>query len=248
MMGGGGGKADGQITTLTFDEDYSESADGAIVAGSPVRIAYDLDRLQDCRGESGGSDVWGATGYASFDGGTPKTFAVSRIEDGVTTASNAEIEVPASAHSVQLWFSSSNTWGCIAYDSNEGANYEFDVESQPGATVLSFDADYTQSQSGEIHGGDKVVVHYDPERLQECAAESGGMPQYSITANYRVDDGTVKQIAVTRADGEELVAADPEITVRSGEDLELWFESNNRYGCHAYDSANGANYHFSIAD
>ena len=58
--------------------------------------------------------------------------------------------------------------------------------------------------------------------------------------------GTVKQVAVTRPDGEELVAADPEITVKNGADLELWFESNNRYGCHAYDSANGANYHFEI--
>ncbi|HEY4176718.1 MAG TPA: DUF6209 family protein [Kofleriaceae bacterium] len=243
---GGGGKADGQLTTLSFDGDFSESADGAIAAGSAVRIAYDLDRLQECRTESGGSDKWGASGYASFDGGEPEVFAVSQIKNGRTTAVTAELQIPAHAHSLQLWFASNDSYGCVGYDSNDGANYAFDVEAQPGGTVLSFDADYSQSQSGAIRGGDKVVVHYDPARLSDCAAESGGMAQYSITANYRVDGGAVKQVPVTRADGEDLVASDPEITVKNGSDLELWFETNNRYGCHAYDSAGGANYHFGI--
>ena len=77
--GGAGGKADGTLTRISFDDSWRETADGPLVAGSPVRIAYDLDRLQDCRGSTNGSDVWGATGYASFDGGEPRTFAISLV-------------------------------------------------------------------------------------------------------------------------------------------------------------------------
>ncbi len=51
---------------------------------------------------------------------------------------------------------------------------------------------------------------------------------------------------VSRADGSSLVAADPTIAVPRGHDLALWFEATNLWGCHAWDSANGANYHATI--
>ena len=46
--------------------------------------------------------------------------------------------------------------------------------------------------------------------------------------------------------GGTLVAADPTITLPRGRDLELWFAATNVYGCHAYDSNESANYHFTI--
>src|SRR6185436_5634782 len=76
--GGGGGKADGNTASITFADDWSETVHGDLVAGSAVRINYDLDRLQDCRGSTMGSEVWGVSGYASFDGGAPVTFGLSR--------------------------------------------------------------------------------------------------------------------------------------------------------------------------
>ena len=51
---------------------------------------------------------------------------------------------------------------------------------------------------------------------------------------------------VSRADGETLVASDPQVTVPRGHDLALWFEATSVWGCHAYDSAYGANYHVTI--
>src|SRR6476660_6782485 len=72
--GAEGGKADGSEPTITFKADYTQKASGALLAGSPVRIRYALDRLQDCRGTSGGSDQWGVSGYAKFDDGTETTF------------------------------------------------------------------------------------------------------------------------------------------------------------------------------
>ena len=241
-----GGKADGQLTRVTFSEDFSETADGAITAGSPIRIKYDLDRLPDCRGETNGSDVWGATGYASFDGGEPTTFAVSRLTGGRTVELEAELDVPSTAHRVQLWFSSSNRWGCIAYDSNDSANYEFEVEQRSDSAVLSFDADYSESQSGAVVAGGQVVVHYDPSRLSQCAGATGGMAAWSVTGYYKVDSGATKQILVTRAEGPDLVSSDPSITVPHGRKLEVWFDTTSRWGCHAYDSNSGANYVYEI--
>jgi hypothetical protein len=245
---GGGGKADGQETAqLTFASDWSETARGELTAGSPVRIVYDLDRLPDCRGETNGSEVWGAGGYASFDGGEPVTFALSRLDNGVVKAIAAELEIPVTARSVELWFASSNRWGCIAYDSNENANYRFDVTpAVQGGAVLAFDADGSESQSGAVRGGEKVVIHYEPSRLSQCEASSGGLAKWSVSMHYKVDGGAEKAVLVTRADGPDLVSSDPSVVVPRGSDLEVWFSATSVYGCHEYDSNSGANYHFAI--
>jgi uncharacterized protein YraI len=240
------GKADGTLTRITFDDSWGETADGAIVAGSPVRIKYDLDRLPNCRGESGGSEVWGATGYASFDGGEPRTFALSRLDNGHVVALEAELDVPSTATSVELWFSSSNRWGCIAYDSNDNANYGFDIVQRSDSAVLAFDSDWSESVTGAIEGGGKVIVHYDPHRLSQCAGSQGGIPQWGVTGYYQVDGGTVKSVVVARANGSDLTPSDPTIIVPHGGELSLWFEATSRWGCHAYDSNFGGNYRYDI--
>src|SRR5262245_58551225 len=79
---GGGGKADGQAPVIAFADDWSETVSGTLLAGDRMRIDYDLDRLTECRGSTNGSEVWGVSGYASFDGGAPVVFGVSRIESG----------------------------------------------------------------------------------------------------------------------------------------------------------------------
>ncbi|MBA3392385.1 MAG: hypothetical protein H0T89_07060 [Deltaproteobacteria bacterium] len=244
--GGPGGKADGELTTLAFDDDWSETADGPLVAGLPIRIAYDLDRLTACRGSTNGSEVWAIGGHASFDGSTPVVFPVTRLANGRVVAVESELEIPARATSVELWFTNHNRWGCNAYDSNEGANYTFDIEQRANTAVAAFEADGSEDLPASVRAGDQLVLHYAPERLDECAASTAGNAAWSVTASYQVDGGTVKKLLVTRANGSELVAADPEITLPRGADLALWFEANNRYGCHVYDSNNGANYHLRI--
>lgn len=247
--GNGGGKADGdtELTTLTFDADWNETTDGPIVAGHSVRVAYDLNRLTECRGETNGSEVWGIGGFASFDGGEPVRFELTRIVDGKVVALEPELAVPSSARSVELWFQNGNRWGCNAYDSNENANYRFEVEQNDDRAVLAFEADGSEAQSGELVDGGQVVLHYDPARLSECAASSGGNAKWSITGHYKVDGGAVKTVLVTRANGADLVAADPAITIPSGaSSLEVWFSSTSVYGCNEVDSDGGRNYHYGV--
>jgi uncharacterized protein YraI len=243
----GGGKADGTTPVLRFKADWSEAKTGTLLAGSAMRIEYDLARLTDCRGSTNGSEVWGVSGYASFDGGTPVTFAVSRLDSsGKVQPVAASVEIPASASNVALWFAINNRWGCIAYDSNAGANYTWDISRGDRGAVLAFNADWSESQSEAIHAGDQVVVHYDPARLEQCQGSSGGNAVWSITGYYQVDGGATKTVMVTRAAGSTLVAADPIVTVPRGHDLEMWFSATNIWGCNASDSNMNANYHFTI--
>jgi len=244
---GGDGKADGQTPLLKFSSDWSETKTGTLLAGSPVRVQYDLSRLTDCRGSTNGSDAWGVSGYASFDGGEPVAFAVSRIDsNGKVQPVTATVQIPATAESVELWFAINNRWGCIAYDSNEGANYSFDISQGSRGAVLAFNADWSETQSAAIHAGDQVVIHYAPSRLSQCQGSTGGNAVWSVTGYYQVDGGSVKQLLVTRSSGSSIVAADPLVTVPRGSDLAMWFSATNIWGCNQYDSNMGDNYHFTI--
>jgi uncharacterized protein YraI len=244
--GTGGGKADGSEPTITFKSNYTQSVSGTLLAGSPVRIKYDLARLTTCRGESNNTEVWGVTGWAQFDSGAPTSFAVSHLDVNHVVPVAAELQIPASATKVAMWFSINNRWGCNAYDSNFGDNYNFTVDHHSVGAVLAFDADGTDSQSGAVHAGDKVVIHYAPDRLSECSGSTGGHAAWAVTGHWQVDGGSIHDVMVSRADGANLVAADPLVTVPRGYDLALWFEATSVWGCHAYDSAFGANYHVTI--
>jgi Family of unknown function (DUF6209) len=242
----GGGKADGDSASLTFNADYTQSQHGTLLAGDSLQITYALDRLTDCRSESGGSDQFGITGYAQFDDAAPITFGVSRLASGKAVPVTAEVAIPASAAHVALWFSISDVYGCIAYDSNDNANYGYAIDRHGLGAVLSFGASGAPSASAALHTGDHVVVHYAPERLADCAGSTAGHAAYSITGNWQVDGGTTHSVTVTRANGSSLEAGDPDIALPHGSDLAVWFDSSNVWGCHAYDSADGANYHFAI--
>jgi uncharacterized protein YraI len=245
-VAGGGGKADSETAALAFGGDWSETLSGELVAGSPVRIAYALDRLSDCRGETNGSEVWAVTGYASFDGAAPVTFALSTIAGGVVKPVAPELEIPVAVTSVAMWFTTTNRWGCIAYDSNDNANYNFDIAPSTRGPVLSFEADFSESQAGALAAGQQVIVHYEPSRLDECAASSGGMAKWSVTMHYAADGAAATSLLVTRANGPDLVSSDATFIVPRGGDLAVWFSATNTYGCHAYDSNLGSNYHYPI--
>lgn len=119
-------------------------------------------------------------------------------------------------------------------------------EAEIGSTAtISFDASFEQRVSGgALQPGRSVKVVYDAERLTACRGEQGGIPQWSITGFYKIDDGPVKSFP---AGGLALAGAEPPTILldRAG-DLEIWFSNTNRWGCNAYDSAFGENYHFAV--
>jgi hypothetical protein len=119
-------------------------------------------------------------------------------------------------------------------------------QAEIGATAtISFDASFEQRVSGgALQPGRSVKVVYDAERLTQCRGEQGGIPQWSITGFYKIDDGPVKTFpagGLVLANGES-----PTILLDRAGDLEIWFQNTGRWGCNAYDSAFGENYHFAV--
>lgn len=112
--------------SITFDATFHTSVAGALQKGKSARVVYDANRLTACRGEQGGVPQWGITGFYRIAGGEPRTFTVA--------PSAALLELDRSGD-LEIWFQNTNRWGCVAYDSNFGANYHFGVapgEREPG--------------------------------------------------------------------------------------------------------------------
>ena len=120
-----------------------------------------------------------------------------------------------------------------------------DVESAcnlASGPAITFGADWSETVSGELTKGAEVTLAYDPERLTKCRGTQGGYEQWAITAQYRVDGGPVEGVVVA-GNG---ATAEPRITLAHRGDLEIWFQNTNRWGCVAYDSNLGGNYHFDV--
>ena len=159
-----------------------------------MRVTYDLlPRLQTCRGESNGFQVWGVTEFAQFDGGTTVNFPLSELSREDVVPVDGELALPASATHVALWFQQTNEWGCSAYDSDYGANHGFALEPSGAQAVIDFTSDVSAAptETGALAAGDEVVVHYDPDRLAQCYALSNEQPAWGVTLYWQIDGGAV---------------------------------------------------------
>ena len=136
---------------------------------------------------------------------------------------------------------------CAASNEDVGTN---EGEQTKGAT-LTFNASWAVQQTGTLAPGGKVTIAYDAKRAQ-CTGDFMGKPGYSVIASWRLA-GRAPQ-SVTVAGLPPYGALDPTFTLPSavwgegapGGDLEVWFENSSRWGCHAWDSNYGSNYHFAV--
>lgn len=248
-VGPAGGKADDDsLVTLTFSSDWSEDQSGSLRAGAAARIEYDLERISDCRGEQGGIPQWGATAVYWGDDGEEHTVGLTEIAGNEIRATDAVITVPE-GESLQMYFYVSNRWGCIAYDSDFGANYTYDVEPRPTAAVLTFGDDFAEPRlEGTLRAGGAVVIEYDIERLTECRSTRGAYPVWDVTVRYLFDGyGREQEASLTRSatTGREPAPASIHLPVDAGQ-LELSFRNFDIYGCEAWDPALGDRYVFPL--
>ncbi len=116
------------------------------------------------------------------------------------------------------------------------------AESTP--VTIEFRSNWTQAPSGSLVRGDKAVLKFDPSRAGTCRASANS--EWSTTAHYRINGGAVGSIEAagySPSNGK----ASREIALTHVGDLEVWFETTNRFGCQSWDSNFGKNYHFVIA-
>lgn len=125
---------------LVFAADFTQHRDGVITAGGTISVDYDISRLQTCHQEQGGHPQYDITAHVRWS--PENTELLGSVRDG-----SATFDVPTDgAQSVAIWFETTSVSGCHAYDSNFGANYEFDVARAPqwvgnAVNLITRDAD-----------------------------------------------------------------------------------------------------------
>lgn len=134
----------------------------------------------------------------------------------------------------------------VACAPDSGVDDLEEAEENEGALVtprLVFGSDWSESAAGKLRAGDAIELAYDIARLPHCRGEQGGIPQWSITAFYKVGDGALHSVPVGGLNATGTTVIVPE---KKGK-LELWFEATNRWGCHEFDSNFGDNYRFTVS-
>lgn len=129
-------------------------------------------------------------------------------------------------------------------DGDISASSESDLTTKKTAT-LHFDTDRVYVE-GDLVEGATVSVVYNPERTTRCRGEQAGTPQWTISGFYRINDGDISSFGAGGL-SETNGSSKPVIQLSEPGDLELWFQNTNRWGCSAYDSDYGANFHFKVA-
>jgi hypothetical protein len=238
--------------TISFNTDGTVTQTGRLVAGSRVRVRYVQSRLTTCRESYQGRVAWTISGFASVNGETAHTFETASVNpDGTRrTTTTALVSLPSDGD-LALWFQNTSRSGCVDWDSHDGANYHFTIapssEPPPAVPTITFRADGTIVQSGSLRAGSSVKVHYDLDRLTQCRGTMGGYPQWSISGFASSNGGTAQsfETSVAAANGTR-TTIDATIQLASAGDLALWFENTNRWGCNAWDSNYGNNFHFVV--
>ncbi len=115
------------------------------------------------------------------------------------------------------------------------------VCAPPASTTrarLVFDADWSERREGILAPGGELTVVYADSRLTQCRNWQGGNPRYDITAHLAFSPGNQRR-SVSVRDGAPVVAVPSD-----ARGVDVWFENTSVSGCQAWDSNNGANYHF----
>jgi hypothetical protein len=128
--------------------------------------------------------------------------------------------------------------GCAAPDGDVAATQD---ALAPQSATIHFQGDFDEVVTGSLLAGEPIALDYDESRVTKCRGYKYGQPAWSIVAHYRVDGGVVKSVPVAGPN----VTEPPTIAVATGA-LEMWFVNSDVWGCVAYDSAFGQNYHFRV--
>ncbi len=115
--------------------------------------------------------------------------------------------------------------------------------------LIHFRADGSVTTEGAIVSGRSVAIAYDEDRMPTCRGGFHGGPGWTVTGYFRVSGGEVRTFTAAGFSPTH-DAADRTITLPPAmgtTDLELWFENTSVWGCQAWDSDYGRNFHFAAA-
>ncbi len=225
--------------TIDFAKDWSVTQSGALVPASTLTFRYDLDRLGKCRFVEYGQPAWAVLAYVSFDGHAPKTLVLAPHQGVTSGVVETTIPVPA-ASDVAFWFYASDDSGCVEWDSSYGQNFHFAIQKAQ-TPVIHFGGDWTTTVDGSIGPG-TVLVDYDLSRAK-CHGAQYGSDAYAVTMYSSIDgDAPQAQQVTTLADGVNFATPRSVSLPQGKHSLAIWFENDDVFGCHEWDSNYGANW------
>jgi hypothetical protein len=134
-----------QPPVLAFNTGWRTEQHGALIAGREAVLNYALERLPQCRGTHNGFPAWSTKAMVRFSpGGQTAQGPVVVFESVNGSLAGAKgkaqpfiFTIPAGTTSLETWFQNSSGAGsdCSTWDSNNNANYRFNVRSRPPAAV-----------------------------------------------------------------------------------------------------------------
>ncbi|NTX10473.1 hypothetical protein HUA76_06720 [Myxococcus sp. CA056] len=102
------------------------------------------------------------------------------------------------------------------------------------------------ASSNPLPFGGAVSIVYDASRLTQCRGNiNANTPGWTITGHYQFNNGPVQSFWVAGFSSTPNPPA-PSIPLNTRGDLAIWFENTSRWGCQAWDSNFGNNYHFNV--
>ena len=134
---------------------------------------------------------------------------------------------------------------CSSADPPAGADVGTSEAALGEAGTLTFGADFQTAVSGTLQKGKSVRVAYDASRLTACRGDQNGHPGWTITGYWKIGNGPVRSFEAggfSPSGGSQ----PPVLALDASGDLQLWFQNNSVWGCNAYDSDFGKNYHFAV--
>lgn len=228
---------------IAFHEDWSEALKvGPVMAGGKLRVEFAPSRLPACRATKYGLQAWSILLYWKTE--TTGEKYVGLTQKGAIM--EATIDVPEDAKSIDLWFLNNDYYGCKQWDSNEGANYVYEVQPPAQYTALTFTSGWAESATAPVEQGGIVRIDYAPERLGTCRYAPNAQRAWNIYASWRFLPGG-QTASVGLYEGNSPTITRPLVSVpKDATSIELWFSNSDTTGCVAWDSNYGANYAFPI--
>lgn len=209
---------------------------GALVAGQPFTLAYDIRRLEDCRGTHNGYPAWDVTASVRFlPSGQVVEGSVRGFDspNGVPSNSNAvslplDVTIPAGTTALEVWFKNFTGAGssCVAWDSNLGNNYRFDVEPKAFAAVQwvgNAGSSFTRACS-RVDGAPATVNLDSYLFSRACTFVEADVYVPGLTDAAAQKPGALYAQAVTTLDGQPLGTSWLTFVSRVGNDYRFHYE------------------------
>ncbi len=135
--------------------------------------------------------------------------------------------------------------GCAADEASTAAESADLTQS----ATLAFRSGFVTDQVGTARAGTAVKIEYALDRLPDCRGNvSGGAPGWNVTGYVSENGGPARTFEVTALspDGKTRSTKPALVPLTQGGDAAFWFQIHNRWGCSAFDSAFGQNYHVAV--